>query len=121
MAEAATERATAGAHLMVPLATLGNTPTTLSSGRLSTVRGYPAGYQTDMPAFQDLLTDSEIAASLAFIASKWPAKFGQREHAWRGVHVSKTVAKLSANMPAGIECAPQPGHVHPLMSGWHGP
>lgn len=34
---------------------------------------YPAGYQTDMPAFEKRLTDDEIAASLAFIKSTWPA------------------------------------------------
>lgn len=33
---------------------------------------YPAGYQTDMPAFDQRLTDEEIAASLAFIKSAWP-------------------------------------------------
>jgi S-disulfanyl-L-cysteine oxidoreductase SoxD len=37
-------------------------------------RVYPTGYQTDMPAFEDRLTDSEIAASLAFIASTWPGE-----------------------------------------------
>lgn len=37
-------------------------------------RVYPAGYQTDMPAFENRLTDSEIAASLAFIASTWPSE-----------------------------------------------
>ena len=37
-------------------------------------RVYPAGYQTDMPAFEDRLTDSAIAASLAFIASTWPSE-----------------------------------------------
>ena len=32
----------------------------------------PAGYQTDMPAFAGVLTDDEIAATLAFIQSRWP-------------------------------------------------
>jgi mono/diheme cytochrome c family protein len=29
--------------------------------------------QTDMPAFEQRLTDEEIAASFAFIKSAWPA------------------------------------------------
>lgn len=37
-------------------------------------RVYPAGYQTDMPAFEGRLTDSEIAACLAFIESTWPSE-----------------------------------------------
>lgn len=35
---------------------------------------YAAGYQGDMPAFEQRLTDEEIAASLAFIKSAWPAE-----------------------------------------------
>lgn len=34
---------------------------------------YPDGYQTDTPAFEQRLTDEEIAASLAYIESAWPA------------------------------------------------
>lgn len=34
---------------------------------------YPTDYQTDMPAFERRLTDEEIASSLAFIKSAWPA------------------------------------------------
>ena len=30
------------------------------------------GYETDMPAFEGVLSDSEIAAVLAFIRSTWP-------------------------------------------------
>lgn len=32
----------------------------------------PPGYQSDMPAFGDRLTDDEIAAVLAYIKSTWP-------------------------------------------------
>lgn len=35
---------------------------------------YGAGYQGDMPAFEQRLTDEEIAASLAFIKSTWSAE-----------------------------------------------
>lgn len=35
---------------------------------------YPKGYQTDMPAFGQRLTDDKIAAALAFIKSTWPAE-----------------------------------------------
>lgn len=38
----------------------------------------PAGYQTDMPAFEDLLTDEQIRAALAFIASTWPKDIQER-------------------------------------------
>lgn len=31
----------------------------------------PPGYQSDMPAFKDTLSDEEIRAVLAFIASRW--------------------------------------------------
>ena len=34
----------------------------------------PAGYESDMPAFGSILTDSEIWAVLAFIKSRWPAE-----------------------------------------------
>lgn len=33
---------------------------------------YPVGYGTDMPAFDEKLTDQEIAAALAYIESTWP-------------------------------------------------
>ncbi len=32
----------------------------------------PAGYQSDMPAYEAILGDAEIAAVLAFIKSTWP-------------------------------------------------
>ena len=34
----------------------------------------PAGYESDMPAFVDVLSDEEIWAVLAFIKSTWPIK-----------------------------------------------
>ncbi|OGA38501.1 MAG: hypothetical protein A3G24_17675 [Betaproteobacteria bacterium RIFCSPLOWO2_12_FULL_62_13] len=34
----------------------------------------PPGYQSDMPAFKDTLTDGEIRAVLAFIESRWSRK-----------------------------------------------
>jgi mono/diheme cytochrome c family protein len=37
------------------------------------------GYQSDMPAFNDVLRDTEIAAVLAFIKSTWP----ERERAFQ--------------------------------------
>lgn len=40
---------------------------------------YPDGHQTDMPAFEKRLTDAEIAASLAFIKSTWPADIRARQ------------------------------------------
>jgi mono/diheme cytochrome c family protein len=33
----------------------------------------PPGYQSDMPAFGDSLSDKDIIATLAFIKSRWPA------------------------------------------------
>lgn len=41
------------------------------------VGGIVAGYESDMPAFEDILSDEEIAAVLAFIKSTWPER--QRE------------------------------------------
>ena len=37
------------------------------------------GYETDMPAFGDVLTDTEIIAILDFIKSTWP----ERERAYQ--------------------------------------
>lgn len=31
----------------------------------------PSGYESDMPAFEGVLTDEEIAAVLAYIKSRW--------------------------------------------------
>lgn len=42
-------------------------------------RAYSAGYQTDMPAFEARLTDEEIAATLAFIKSTWPAEIRSKQ------------------------------------------
>jgi mono/diheme cytochrome c family protein len=40
---------------------------------------YPKGYQTDMPAFGQRLTNDEIAAALAFIKSIWPVDIRARQ------------------------------------------
>lgn len=37
-------------------------------------RTAPRGYETDMPAYRDILTDEEIVAVLAYIKSSWPPK-----------------------------------------------
>jgi mono/diheme cytochrome c family protein len=39
----------------------------------------PAGYQSDMPAFDGVLTDAQIWAVLAFIKSKWPIGIRDRQ------------------------------------------
>jgi mono/diheme cytochrome c family protein len=39
----------------------------------------PAGYQSDMPAFDGTLSDEQIAAVLAYIKSKWPADIRERQ------------------------------------------
>lgn len=39
----------------------------------------PEGYQSDMPAFDDVLTDEEIWAVLAFIKSRWPTTIRARQ------------------------------------------
>ena len=39
----------------------------------------PKGYQSDMPAFGDVLTDKQIRAALAFIKSTWPAPIRARQ------------------------------------------
>lgn len=39
----------------------------------------PAGYESDMPGFEDQLSDDDILASLAYIKSTWPTKI-QRRH-----------------------------------------
>lgn len=39
---------------------------------------YPAGYETDMPAFGDRLSDAEIAAILAYIKGTWPPEIRAR-------------------------------------------
>ncbi|UCH76172.1 MAG: cytochrome c [Rhodospirillales bacterium] len=39
----------------------------------------PAGYRSGMPAFQGVLDDREIVASIAFIKSRWPDDIRQRQ------------------------------------------
>jgi mono/diheme cytochrome c family protein len=41
----------------------------------------PAGYQSDMPAFKDVLSDADIWAVLAYIKSRWPAHVRERHDA----------------------------------------
>ncbi len=38
----------------------------------------PAGYQSDMPAFAGVLSDAQVWATLAYIASRWPER--ERQH-----------------------------------------
>jgi mono/diheme cytochrome c family protein len=40
---------------------------------------YLAGPQTDMPAFNERLTDEQIASALAFIKSTWPAELREKQ------------------------------------------
>jgi mono/diheme cytochrome c family protein len=51
-----------------------------------------ADYASDMPAFAGLLTDDEIAASIAFIKSRWPADIQAQQarinEQWRDQGVS---------------------------------
>ena len=39
----------------------------------------PEGYQSDMPAFDGVLTDAQIRAVLAFIKSTWPIDIRDRQ------------------------------------------
>lgn len=39
----------------------------------------PEGYESDMPAFDDVLTDDDIWAALAFIKSRWPSRILARQ------------------------------------------
>ncbi len=39
----------------------------------------PAGYESDMPAFDAVLSDDQIAAVLAYIKSRWPAEVRARQ------------------------------------------
>lgn len=39
----------------------------------------PEGYESDMPAFGDVLTDEEIWAVLAYLKSEWPPRIQQRQ------------------------------------------
>ena len=40
-----------------------------------------SGYESDMPAFERVLSDEEIAAVLAFIQSSWPPEIRSRQRA----------------------------------------
>lgn len=42
-------------------------------------QGAPAGFQSNMPAFGDRLSDRDINAALAFIKSRWPASIQARQ------------------------------------------
>jgi len=37
------------------------------------------GYETDMPAYKDALSDADIWAVLSFIESTWPPDIRQRQ------------------------------------------
>ena len=39
----------------------------------------PGGYQSDMPAFDDVLPDEDIWAAIAFIKSTWPSEVLARQ------------------------------------------
>jgi len=43
--------------------------------------GVVPGYESDMPAFEGVLTDEQIAAVLAFIQSRWPSDIRSRQRA----------------------------------------
>ena len=43
------------------------------------VAGVVAGYQSDMPAFKDVLSDRQIWAVLAYIKSRWPEQIRERQ------------------------------------------
>lgn len=43
--------------------------------------GVVPGYQSDMPAFETVLTEEQIAAVLAFIQSRWPPDIRERQAA----------------------------------------
>ena len=39
----------------------------------------PAGIKSGMPGYQDILTDREIEASIAYIKSRWPGEVRRRQ------------------------------------------
>jgi len=41
--------------------------------------GMVPGYETDMPAYKDILSDADIWAVLSFIESTWPADIRERQ------------------------------------------
>ena len=44
----------------------------------------PEGYESDMPAYEGVLADAEIAAVLAYIMSTWPPEVRERQAAISG-------------------------------------
>lgn len=44
----------------------------------------PPGYASDMPAFEAILSDAQILASLAYIKSTWPPRIQRRHDALNG-------------------------------------
>ena len=48
------------------------------------------GYETDMPAYKDILSDADIWAVLSFIESRWPADIRERQQRIRGPRYPKT-------------------------------
>ena len=57
-----------------------------------------SGYESDMPAFNDVLSDAEIAAALAYIKSTWP----ERERDFQDkvtAHVEDDSSKHTAKRP----------------------
>jgi mono/diheme cytochrome c family protein len=44
----------------------------------------PAGYESDMPGFEDQLSDADILASLAYIKSRWPESIKRRHDMMNG-------------------------------------
>jgi mono/diheme cytochrome c family protein len=49
--------------------------------------GMMPGYETDMPAYKDVLSDADILAVLSYIESTWPADIRERQQ--RLNHVDK--------------------------------
>jgi mono/diheme cytochrome c family protein len=41
--------------------------------------GMVPGYETDMPAYKDILSDADIWAVLSFIESTWPQDIRERQ------------------------------------------
>lgn len=61
----------------------------------------PAGFDSRMPAFGEVLSDADIWAVLHFIKSRWPAK--QREHQERVTRESQRTSAQRAVDPLGKE------------------
>ncbi len=71
----------------------------------------PAGYQSDMPAFEGTLADEQIAAVLAFIESRWPADIREQQ-----AQINKAW-KERAQTPAPRTAAPPPDTVVAVIDG----